>query len=657
MGTIKKFQHPWLHLLWPRQFARQVVLLTSIAIILSNAIFTTYQIAEVSKFQYDNSKAMLGAIAENISLGITHPLIVQDYAAIEQLLLRAAIFPGIRSISIADPSGRIVSSVQHEPGKPVEPVFTSTTLSLPAPESSRYKWSYGTSEHGHPLALGLDATSLSLWQPIENGALGWLHINFSVAQVRGDGLHLITDSILFALIGIIAFALILSRSLKPTLHALGAATDFARSLKSVHGQQIPIFFGSTEIEHLGRVLNETSQRLYTQDTEIKNANAFLANVLNASSEVSIIATNLDGIITVFNSGAERLLGYTASEMVNAQTPAIFHLADEVQRRAEALSVELGYPIQGFTTFHAIADLKGSEIREWTYVRKSGEHIPVSLAITTMRDDSGKISGYLGIAHDISVHKRNDKMKSEFVSTVSHELRTPLTAIAGALGLISGGALGKIPETAMQMISIAHKNSQRLTYLINDLLDMEKLIAGKAHFHMKQQALMPLIEQSIEGILTYGADRRIKLALSRTAADAHIWVDSQRLIQVLSNLLSNAIKYSPDEGTVEIAAQAQDESVRISVSDNGPGIPAEFRSHIFEKFSQADSSDTRQKGGTGLGLAITRELVERMGGTIGFDSIEGKGSTFYVNFPLGPTQRTNLETAMDKSNLSRSEPLD
>ncbi len=241
---------------------------------------------------------------------------------------------------------------------------------------------------------------------------------------------------------------------------------------------------------------------------------------------------------------------------------------------------------------------------------------------------------LGWFHDITERIQIERMKSEFVSTVSHELRTPLTAISGALGLIMGGAVGEVPESARHMIDIAHRNTQRLAFLINDLLDLEKLEAGKMNFEIKLQPVMAVIKQAMEAINTYSSNRGINFELNGVGEDVQICVDSQRLMQVLNNYLSNAIKYSPEKGTVKVNVSCEDGKLRVAVIDQGQGIPEKFRPFVFQKFSQADSSDTRQKGGTGLGLAITRELVVRMGGIVGFETAEGKGTGFYFEFPVG-----------------------
>ncbi len=245
--------------------------------------------------------------------------------------------------------------------------------------------------------------------------------------------------------------------------------------------------------------------------------------------------------------------------------------------------------------------------------------------------------FVAIVRDITQRRRVEQMKSEFVSTVSHELRTPLTSISGALGLIAGGALGEVPAPAMDMINIAHSNSRRLTHLINDLLDIEKIAAGKVVFDMQVQPLMPLVQQAVEATRTYGSESKVTLQIVSSVSGLDVRVDSQRFLQILSNLLSNAIKFSPEGGTVDIAVEHRAPKVRISVRDHGRGIPEEFRGRIFQKFAQADASDTRKQSGTGLGLAISRELAERMNGMLDYDSVPGEGARFFLDLQVANEQ--------------------
>jgi len=319
-----------------------------------------------------------------------------------------------------------------------------------------------------------------------------------------------------------------------------------------------------------------------------------------------------------NEGALRQVGYTREELL------AMHPYDIKPDITPDQFVALIAPL--------LAGHKASLTLETVHRHKNGQQIPVEIFLQYIAP-ADEPARFVAIVRDITERKRVERMKGEFVSTVSHELRTPLTAISGALGLLCGGALGKLAPQAQEMIDIAYRNSQRLNHLINDLLDIEKLAVGKVHFDMRPQPLMPLVEQALEANRAYGAARRVSLTLTARLPDAEVRVDSQRLMQVLCNLLSNAIKYSPEDGTVEVSVERRGGAARVTVADRGPGVPAQFRPRMFQKFSQADSSDTRQKGGTGLGLAISKELVERMGGRIGFDSAEGDGARFFFELPL------------------------
>ncbi len=237
-------------------------------------------------------------------------------------------------------------------------------------------------------------------------------------------------------------------------------------------------------------------------------------------------------------------------------------------------------------------------------------------------------------------RQANRVKSEFLSTVSHELRTPLTAIGGSIGLLSGGAMGALPPEVKALLQIAQKNSQRLSQLINDLLDVEKLMAGKLHFDLLPHELMPIVEQAIAENQSYAEQHQVVFSLTEHAEGLSVEVDALRLHQVLANLLSNAAKFSPTGGVVEVGVRSMGERVRVFVKDRGPGIPAAFQDRVFEKFAQADASDVRKKGGTGLGLAITRELVERMGGSIGFETVPGQGTCFYFDLPVWQATTTS-----------------
>ncbi|MFZ6767379.1 PAS domain S-box protein [Undibacterium sp. Di26W] len=385
-------------------------------------------------------------------------------------------------------------------------------------------------------------------------------------------------------------------------------------------------------------------RLYGTFQDISERKAAEESLRDHAAHTSTIVDNvLDGIITLnedeyilsVNNAAANIFGYDIDDLPGQHirqlmpqvyaAPAVEDAAvtdskqDQEEQQANASSVK---------------DMIGIG-REITGRKKDGSLFPLDVSMSAVKRQGKPL--YIGLIRDITERKRIEQIKNEFISTVSHELRTPLTSISGALGLISGGVLGKFPDRIQQMLDIAIKNCLRLTFLINDLLDMEKLSAGKMVFHFQTVALSEILMQAIESNQTFGAQRHVSLYLARSVPAVSVSVDTQRFMQVLSNLLSNAIKYSPENGTVEITATANERRVRINVIDHGAGVPNEFRDRIFQKFAQADSSDTRQNGGTGLGLAITRELVERMDGNIGFESRPGRGAKFYIDLPISPKE--------------------
>ncbi len=268
--------------------------------------------------------------------------------------------------------------------------------------------------------------------------------------------------------------------------------------------------------------------------------------------------------------------------------------------------------------------------EDTWRRRDGREVEVEVTVIPFTHRGRPGSQIL--ARDITRRKEADRLKSEFISTVSHELRTPLTAIRGSLGLLAAGKAGAIPAVAKPLVDIANHDCQRLVCLINDLLDIQKIEAGRMDFRMKPLDVVPFVRRVVETNRSYGDQFGVSFAVQASEEDLQVTGDPDRLHQVFANLLSNAAKFSPRGAQVEVAVERAGDSVRFSVRDRGAGIPEEFRGRIFQKFAQADSSDSRQKGGTGLGLSICKAIVERHGGEIGFEPAEGGGARFWFALP-------------------------
>lgn len=235
-------------------------------------------------------------------------------------------------------------------------------------------------------------------------------------------------------------------------------------------------------------------------------------------------------------------------------------------------------------------------------------------------------------HDLSEARRIERMKDEFLATVSHELRTPLTSILGALGLMAAGAGGALPEGARELAEVAKRNGDRLSNLIDDVLDLTKLEGNRMPMNVRIVELAPMIREAISANTGYAQRGSVRLAFNDAVSELRIRVDPDRFLQIMANLLSNAIKHSPSGKTVTIVVTKAREAAHVEVQDEGPGIDPAFKKNLFEKFSQADSSDRRAVGGTGLGLYISRMLVEKMGGSIAAEAGATGGAIFRVCFP-------------------------
>ena len=358
-------------------------------------------------------------------------------------------------------------------------------------------------------------------------------------------------------------------------------------------------------------------------SEIKQAE----QALRASeSELRLITDSVPAIISYADASETlRFCNKALATFVGAQP------MDLIGRPLRQLYGEVVYRILQPYARRALAGEKVQFQRRQT--TPDGGVIEFDVTYIPRRGELGEVEGFYALLIDITELKRLDRMKSEFVSTVSHELRTPLTSIRGSLGILAGGVAGPLSDKVRGFIDIAKDNCERLIRLINDILDMEKIESGKMTFQLQVLDLPELIERTVGANEGFAAQHHVRLQIILPRRGTQVQADSDRLAQVLTNLISNACKFSPAGSSVDIAVSERGERVRVDVVDRGPGISETFRQRIFQKFSQEDSTDMRQKGGTGLGLSISKAIVEGLGGEIGFDTEVGKGSTFYFYLPL------------------------
>lgn len=339
----------------------------------------------------------------------------------------------------------------------------------------------------------------------------------------------------------------------------------------------------------------------------------------ASTIDALLILDEGGRIRMANRAAGRMLGYMPEELIDRDGSAILGVAE------------------GEGDFHARIGLRDGVLSQPNRLdrkvrHRDGHAIPVDIALGLMvLPDEVHIVAAL---RDISERKVIERLKDEFVSTVSHELRTPLTSVVGSLGLLRSGSVGELPDAARRLVEIAENNSRRLIRLINDILDIEKIGSGRMHFESVPLDVARMLDQAIDGSRGLASTKQVRLELEIAERPLIVQGDADRLLQVVTNLLSNAVRFSPEGGAVHASLTRDGDSAVVSIEDEGPGVPADFRDRIFERFSQAGDG-AAMSGGTGLGLAISREIVLAHQGRIWFGEARGGGACFTFSLPLPP----------------------
>jgi PAS domain S-box-containing protein len=369
----------------------------------------------------------------------------------------------------------------------------------------------------------------------------------------------------------------------------------------------------------GRLRRGLEQRVEEQTAHLRRL-ARHNEVLVTSVGDGVYGVDHAGRVTFVNPSAAAALGFTTSELTGRKAHETFHApgAD-------------GTPLPWSKCYVHEAIQHGGIVlaEEDEYVRADGTVFPVEITASPLLDED-EVLGAVVVFRDVTHRREVDRLKNEFLSVVSHELRTPLTSIRGSLGLLAGGQLGELPPRAASLVSVAVQNSERLTRLINDLLDIERMDSGVAPMDVITLDVRELLEAATEQIEGMATSVGVRVQLGRSAG--RVLADEDRVIQTLMNLLGNAIKFSEPDSVVLVEAAVEGTDVHFQVIDEGRGIPPDKLESIFDRFEQVDSSDTRQRGGTGLGLTISKGIVERLGGHIWAESVLGLGTTIHFTLP-------------------------
>lgn len=364
----------------------------------------------------------------------------------------------------------------------------------------------------------------------------------------------------------------------------------------------PLLEGEDEIARLDRVFHEAAVAIAEAQRKERAAIENAADV--------ICSIDADGTLTAVSPACWRLWGYKPEELVGRFWLELVEQGDAEASRRWAEKVR---------------EKAQSGPMENKVLRKDGSSIDMRWSGHWSESEQSLFC----VAHDVTERKELERFKQQFVAMVSHDLRTPLSAVQSTLSLLGTGAWGALSERGQQKVTSAKRNIHESINLINDLLDLEKMEAGKLELDIEETPLLAILQRSADSVAALAESRGIKLELP--AADAVVLADSGRLSQVMVNLIGNAVKFSPDGGTVTVGLMESADWVEIRVSDQGPGIPEAYQQAVFERFQQVPGASSK-RGGTGLGLPICKAIIEAHGGSIGVQSEEGKGSTFWVRVP-------------------------
>ena len=612
----------------PRQFRVQLILGVLALGLVNFVLIGLYVGHDFVKLQHRDTERRFNAVAGNLSIGATPLIIVKDYGSLENMLLSAARFPGVRSLAVTDAQGRVLSRVDRARGATPRASYVYAMLRPPPPGRDRIVWERAAAGRGD---------GVEIWAPIEQGRLGWLHLSASAREIHAEAGVLARNGFAFLLLLFVSSAVLLVLWLRPSLVALARATAFARTLGAAQVDRLPVYRGNHELEVLGDTLNGTARKLRAQEAALRSSQARVAAILENLAD-GVMMLDADGEIMLVNPAFCALFGVAPDDAARGGLTRYLPTLEVVRDGVESALAPY------CSGRHGGGELVG--------LGRQGERIALAFAVSRFEIDGQTL--FVGSFHDLRERNRliaelqrnrdeaisANRAKSDFLASMSHEIRTPMNGVIGMLELLLHSGLD---AQQARMAEVSRASAMALLGIINDILDHAKIEAGKLELLDDPFDFARCMDDI--ALLFEPLARRRAVAFSvQLAPDlpATLRGDDMRLRQIATNLISNAIKFSAGQerpGVVTLCADTCRGSadagpmLRLRVVDNGVGIAADALERLFLPFEQADRYTTRRYGGTGLGLSICQSLVRMMGGSIEVASRVGAGSTFTVLLPL------------------------
>ena len=616
----------------PRKLNHQLALFVSLLLMLAMLVFTMLSLEDEIHNITSYMKLQARVLAKNIAVTGAGHLLRRDYTSIEQLLFRSSGFPGVLSIQLTDARGKLLGDVISMKNQKPVARYGQPPLALPA---------------GKDPVLSINNDSMIIWQPVLLGEiLGWVKITYSLDNIKAVQARVFKNSIFIGVVIILLTGLLLLGYLRRLTAAVERYTDFADNLDEIKGKHVEVSNNSVELEHLGKALNGASNNLYEQSLAIKTAMIELER-LAAFPEMNpniVLSMNKKGNVQYLNPYGENLLQelHLTQDIMNVLLP-------------ENYQSIINKCLNNNETVHAVESNYNDRIFLWTFAPVINQDVVHGYALEiTLRKKAEK--EMLAAQIEKSAAEAANVAKSAFLANMSHEIRTPLTAIIGFSESLLDASQSMTER--VDSINTVIRSGKHLLQIINDILDISKVEAEKLEVEHLQVSPFEILNdvQSLISLVAQekGLDFNIEYDFPLPAT---IITDPVRLKQIIINLCSNAIKFTAKGGVcIKVFCDLDTEIFHLEVMDSGIGLTGEQISRIFDPFTQADSSTTRQYGGTGLGLHLSKKLAEKLGGDITVESTPGEGSCFKVSIASGPVDKANLCFSVPKLQAPDVQPI-